>query len=142
MTYAKQGDSVKIHYQGTLSDGELFDSSRDRDPLEFRIGEQQVIPGFEKAVIGMSINGKKTVTIAAEDAYGPLMDQLIAQVDREQLPEDLTPELGMQLQMMQEAGEPLIVTVTEMDDKTITIDANHPLAGKDLTFDLELVAIS
>lgn len=141
MTYAKQGDSVKIHYQGTLSDGELFDSSKDRDPLEFKIGEQQVIPGFEKAVIGMSINEKKTVTIAAEDAYGPLMDQLIAQVDREQLPEDLTPELGMQLQMMQEAGEPLIVTVTEMDDKTITIDANHPLAGKDLTFDLELVAI-
>ncbi|MDT8423862.1 MAG: peptidylprolyl isomerase [Desulfuromonadales bacterium] len=141
MTYAKQGDSVKIHYQGTLSDGELFDSSRDRDPLEFKIGEQQVIPGFEKAVIGMSINEKKTVTIAAEDAYGPLMDQLIAQVGREQLPEDLTPELGMQLQMMQEAGEPLIVTVTEMDDKTITIDANHPLAGKDLTFDLDLVAI-
>ncbi|MDF1579709.1 MAG: peptidylprolyl isomerase [Desulfuromonadales bacterium] len=141
MTYAKQGDSVKIHYQGALSDGELFDSSRDRDPLEFKIGEQQVIPGFEKAVIGMSINEKKTVTIAAEDAYGPLMDQLIAQVGREQLPEDLTPELGMQLQMMQEAGEPLIVTVTEMDDKTITIDANHPLAGKDLTFDLDLVAI-
>lgn len=141
MTCAKKGDSVKIHYQGTLNDGELFDSSTDRDPLEFKIGEQQVIPGFEKAVLGMSINEKKTVTISAEDAYGPLMDQLTAQVEREQLPEDLTPELGMQLQMMQETGEPLIVTVTEMDEKTITIDANHPLAGKDLTFDLELVAI-
>lgn len=142
MSQVKKGDSVKVHYKGTLSDGELFDSSEGREPLEFKIGEQQVIPGFENAVLGMTLDEEKTVTIAADDAYGPIMDQLVAQVEREQLPADLSPELGMQLQMTQESGDPLIVTITEMDEKTITIDANHPLAGKDLTFALTLVAIN
>jgi peptidylprolyl isomerase len=141
MAQVKDGDSVKVHYKGTLTDGELFDSSEDRDPLEFKLGEQQVIPGIEKAVLGMAIDEEKTVTIPCDDAYGPVMDQLVAQVERENLPEDMNPDLGMQIQMTQENGEDLIVTITEMDEKTITIDANHPLAGKDLTFALTLVAI-
>jgi len=141
MAQAKQGDSVKVHYTGKLDDGTVFDSSAGREPLEFTVGGGQVIPGFDQAVDGMAIGDKKTVRIEAEQAYGPHNPQMTLQVPRGDLPDDLVPEPGMQLQATQEGGHSLVVTITEVTDEQVTLDANHPLAGKALTFDLELVAV-
>ena len=138
---AKNGNIVQVNYTGTLQDGTIFDTSVGYEPLEFTLGEGQVIPGFEQAVLGMKIGESKTVTIPADDAYGPHRDDLILVIDREELPTGLTPEVSQQLQMTQTDGATSIVTVTEVSDTTITIDANHPLAGKDLTFEIELVGI-
>jgi peptidylprolyl isomerase len=142
MSQAKQGDTVKIHYTGTLDDGTRFDSSEGRDPLEFTIGSGQVIPGFDKAVQGMTVGDNKSVNIAAQDAYGPRHEQMVQQVPKTALPEDLEPKPGMALQARGEDGKVINLTVTDVGDDDITVDGNHPLAGRDLNFDIELVEIA
>src|SRR4030042_6945614 len=138
---AKYGDTVQVHYTGKLADGTVFDSSVERGPLEFTLGAGQVIPGFEKAVLGMKVGDKKTVTIPVDEAYGPHRDEQVGELPREKLPSDLTPEVGQQLIMRQSDGSEVVVVITKVSDETVTIEANHPLAGKDLTFELELVKI-
>ena len=140
-TQAKDGDTVKVHYTGSLEDGTVFDTSLEREPLEFTLGQGQLIPGFEQAVIGMKIGESKTVTIPAEQAYGPYNNELISVIDRDNLAEGLDPEVGQQLQTQQPDGQTIIVTVIEVSETSITVDANHPLAGKDLTFEIELIEI-
>ena len=140
MTQAKQGDTVRVHYTGTLEDGQEFDSSRGLDPLTFTIGAGSVIQGFDDAVTGMAEGDEKRVTIAAEDAYGPRRDELTLQLPRAELPPDLELEEGSQLRMEQ-GDQSVVVTVRALDDVTVTLDANHPLAGEALTFDLRLVEI-
>jgi peptidylprolyl isomerase len=142
MSQAKSGDTVKIHYTGTLEDGTQFDSSQGRDPLEFELGSGQVIPGFEKAVEGMAVGEEKSVTITSEDAYGPHQEQMVQELPKSTLPDGLDPEQGMALQAQSQDGRPLTLMVTEVSEESITVDANHPLAGKDLNFDIELVAIA
>lgn len=138
---AKSGDTVRVHYTGRFDDGEVFDSSQGRDPLEFTLGGGQVIPGFDQAVAGMEPGDEKTVTIPATEAYGERRDELMLTVGRDQFPEGIDPTPGQQLQMTQ--GERVaVVTVAEVADESVTLDANHPLAGRDLTFDLSLVGIS
>jgi peptidylprolyl isomerase len=141
MSTAKSGDSVKIHYTGTLEDGTTFDSSAGRDPLEFTRGSGQVIPGFDEAVTGMETGEKKTVTIPADKAYGPRNEEMVITAPREQVPPEINPEVGQQLQMAGPNNQPIVVQVTEVTDEHIVLDANPPLAGKDLTFDIELVSI-
>ena len=141
MIEAESGDTVKVHYTGTLEDGTVFDTSVEREPLEFTLGQGQLIPGFEQAVIGMKIGDLKTINIPADQAYGPYRDDLILVIERDQLPEDLDPEVGQQLQMTQADGEVVRVMVSDVSEATVTIDANHPLAGKDLTFEIELIEI-
>ena len=142
MSEAKSGDTVKIHYTGTLDDGTQFDTSEGREPLEFVLGDGQVIPGFDKAVEGMAVGDNKSVRLEADDAYGPRYEQLVQQVSRSALPEGMSPEEGMALQSNSPDGHTLVFTVTEVAEDTITVDANHPLAGHALNFDIELVAIS
>lgn len=141
MAEAKQGDTVKVHYTGKLEDGTVFDSSKQDEPLEFTIGQGQIIPGFEKAVLGMNPGESKTVEVTPEDAYGPHRDEMVVEVNREALPANLDAQVGQQLQIQKEDGGNVIVMVTDTSDSSITLDGNHPLAGKDLTFDLELVEI-
>lgn len=141
MSEAKNGDNVKIHYTGTLDDGTVFDSSAGHDPLEFTLGSGQVITGFEEAVLGMVTGENKKVTIPAEKAYGPRNETMVIEAPRNQVPPDINPEVGQQLQMGGPGGETVIVRVTEVTDEHVVLDANPPLAGKDLTFDIELVAI-
>ena len=142
MSNAKHGDTVKIHYTGTLDDGSQFDSSAGRDPLEFEIGSGQVIPGFEKAVEGMAVGDSKQVNVPPEEAYGPRQEQMIQEVPKSALPGDLEPEKGMQLQAQNPQGQTMQLTVTEVGEDTITVDGNHPLAGQALNFAIELVAIA
>lgn len=142
MTQAKQGDNVKIHYTGKLDDGTVFDSSEGRDPLSFELGSGQVIPGFDEAVIGMSVGESKNVTIPSEKAYGPRNDQLVMEIPKSQVPSDINPEVNQQLQMGGPNGEIVMVTVTDVSDESITLDANPPLAGKELIFDIELVEVA
>lgn len=139
MRQAQNGDTVRIHYTGTLEDGTVFDSSRQRDPLEFTLGQGKLIPGFETGVIGMTQGAKKTVTIAPEDGYGEHHEAMVATIDRSDIPEDLKPEIGQQLQVSRPDGKTFNVILTGMDETSITVDANHPLAGKTLKFELELV---
>jgi len=141
MAQAKQGDTVKIHYTGKLHDGTVFDSSEGRDPLSFTIGNGQVIPGFEDAVRGMAKDEKKNVTIPMDQAYGPRNEELVINVPRNQVPPDINPEKGQRLQMQGPQDQPIVVVVTEVTDEYIMLDANPPLAGKDLIFDIELVEI-
>ena len=142
MTQAKSGETVRIHYTGTLDDGTQFDSSEGRDPLEFALGGGQVIPGFDSAVDGMTVGESKSVTIAPEQAYGERHEQLVQQVPKSALPEDMKPEVGMQLQSQSPDGQVMNLVVTEVEEATITVDANHPLAGQALTFAIELVEIA
>jgi peptidylprolyl isomerase len=137
----ENGKTVKIHYTGTLDDGTQFDSSAGREPLEFEMGAGMVIPGFEKGVADMVVGEKKTIHIPAREAYGERREELVMQFERSQLPDGLDPEVGMGLQMQSAQGHPVPVTVTAMDEENITIDANHQLAGRNLNFELELVAI-
>lgn len=141
MSEAKEGDTVSIHYTGRLDDGTVFDTSEDREPLEFTLGEGKVIPGFESAVLGMEEGETKTTTIPSDDAYGDRRDDLVLDVPEEQLPEDLEPEVGQTLQMRAGDGQTFQVVVTDIGDQSVEVDANHPLAGKDLTFDIELLDI-
>lgn len=142
MSQAKQGDTVKIHYTGTLDDGTQFDSSSGRDPLEFTIGSGQVIPGFDQAVQGMAVGDSKSVNITPEDAYGPRHEQMVQQVPKSALPENLEPVPGMALQARSDDGNVINLTVTHVGDDDITVDGNHPLAGRNLNFDIELVEIA
>jgi FKBP-type peptidyl-prolyl cis-trans isomerase 2 len=141
MSEAKTGDKVKVHYTGKLADGTQFDTSADQEPLEFTLGAGEVIPGFEEAVLGMNPGDTKTTTITAEDAYGDYDDELLLEVERDQFPPNITPEIGQRLQLHEANGEAFGAVVTSFDDETVTLDANHPLAGQDLTFDIELVEI-
>ncbi len=141
MTGAQQGDTVRVHYTGKLEDGSVFDSSVERDPLEFKIGEGQIIPGFEKAVVGMEAGQNKTIQIEPGDGYGPRHEEMVQVVERNQIPENITLEVGAQLQANHPEGGPIILTVTDLTEAEVTLDANHPLAGLDLTFEIELVGI-
>lgn len=141
MTAAKSGDTVRIHYTGTLQDGEQFDSSLGRDPLQFTIGQGQVIGGFEQAAIGLKAGESRTVTVPAADAYGEHRPDLVQEIERVSLPQDIDFQEGLQLQAQGPNSQPLMLTVTSVNDQSVTLDANHPLAGKDLTFDIELVEI-
>ncbi len=136
---AKSGSMVKVHYTGTLADGSVFDSSLQREPLQFKLGCGQVIPGFEQAVLSMNVGETKTVTIPADQAYGQRRDDLILVVEKEKVPADLNPKVGDRLQIRQPNSAPVLVVVTDINEKAITLDANHALAGKDLTFELTLI---
>jgi len=142
MAQIKKGDKIKVHYTGKLDDGTVFDSSKEREPLEFTVGDGKIIPGFEEAVIGMQPGESKTIKIEAEKAYGPYREELVAEVEKTKFPEDVKPEAGQQLQVKQENGQVIIVTVLGSTDTHVKLDANHPLAGKDLTFELELVEVA
>lgn len=136
---AKNGDHVRVHYTGRLDGGQVFDSSRDGDPLEFTVGKGEVIPGFDEAVRGMRVGDTKTVEIAPEDAYGPRRDGLVAQIERERAQFPVEPQVGMNLALPLQDGSQLEVVVTEVTETHVTIDGNHPLAGEKLIFDVELV---
>jgi len=142
MSQAKTGDTVKIHYTGTLEDGTEFDSSAGREPLEFSLGSGQVIAGFDTAVDGMAVGDSKTVTIQPAEAYGDRHDQLVQEVPKSALPDDMKPEVGMQLQSQSPDGQAMNLVIAEVAEESITVDANHPLAGQALTFALELVEIA
>lgn len=142
MSKAQAGNKVKVHYTGKLDNGDIFDSSVGREPLEFQIGGGQVIKGFDDGVTGMEIGEKKTIRIEAENAYGPVREDLVLTAERSQIPPEINIELGIQLQIPQPEGMPIVVTVTEITDEHVILDANHKLAGKALTFELELVEIA
>ncbi|GGH75011.1 MAG: peptidylprolyl isomerase [Bacteroidetes bacterium] len=141
MSTAKANDKVRVHYTGKLNSGEIFDSSVDREPLEFTVGAGQMIAGFDAAVDGMEVNEKKTVTLSPEQAYGPVNQELYHKVERSQLPADLKPEVGQILVAGSPDGREMQVKVHEVQEEAIIIDANHPLAGQELTFDIQLVEI-
>ncbi|WP_170426798.1 FKBP-type peptidyl-prolyl cis-trans isomerase [Ruegeria arenilitoris] len=142
MTEIKQGDTVRIHYTGTLLDGNVFDSSEGREPLEFVVGSGQIIPGLDSAMPGLAVGDKKRVAIACVDAYGPINPAARQQIPREGIPDDIPLDPGTQLQMQTPDGQALPVTVVEADEATVTLDANHPLAGQDLIFDIEVVSVN
>ncbi|MDA8595653.1 MAG: FKBP-type peptidyl-prolyl cis-trans isomerase [Flavobacteriaceae bacterium] len=142
MMAAKANDTVKVHYKGTLSDGQVFDTSEGRDPMEFTLGTGQVIPGFENGILGMDADQTKTIEIPAAEAYGDIKAELVQEVPRAQLPEEIKPEVGMQLMSQTPDGQQIPLIITAVTDDTITVDANHPLAGKDLTFEVTLVSVN
>jgi peptidylprolyl isomerase len=141
MQQVKSGDKVKVHYHGKLTDGETFDSSEGRDPLEFEVGAGMVIKGFDDSVTGMVVGDKKTVNIPVEEAYGPRSDEMLVEFPKERLPGDMMVEVGLPLMMSNESGQQFQVVVVEVKDDAVLLDANHPLAGHDLIFDIELVEI-
>jgi peptidylprolyl isomerase len=141
MSKARKGDTVKVHYTGKLDDGTVFDSSENREPLEFKIGEGQVIAGFDEAVVGMDKGESKTVRITAENAYGPHRQEMVVEVDRDRLPADREPKKGDLWQIHRDNDEPIVVLIADVDDSKVTLDANHPLAGKDLIFDIRVEEI-
>ena len=141
MQQAKKGDKVIVHYHGKLTTGETFDSSEGKDPLPFEIGSGMVIKGFDEGVTGMTVGEKKTITIPADEAYGPVNPDMVIEMPKDRLPEDMEVEVGMPLVMSDPQGQQFQVVVKELSDDKIVLDANHPLAGKDLVFDLELVEI-
>jgi FKBP-type peptidyl-prolyl cis-trans isomerase 2 len=141
MAQAKMNDKVKVHYSGTLSDGTVFDSSLEREPFEFTIGKGMVIPGFENGVIGMSEGESRKVSIISEDAYGLFRDELVGVIDKSRIPGDIDLQIGMVLQMRSPEGSATNVTVTDISEAGVTIDLNHPLAGKDLIFEIKLVEV-
>lgn len=138
---AKVGDTVKVHYTGRLDDGTVFDSSVDKNPLEFTIGSGNVIPGFEQAVVGMTPGEQKTETILTDNAYGPYVEEMVIVVDRAQMPSEMEPEVGQQLQIQHEMGQIIPVIITDVTGASVTLDANHPLAGEDLIFEIQLMEI-
>lgn len=141
MDIVQEKNNVSVHYTGTLENGEVFDSSRDRDPLSFEVGAGQMIPGFENAVKGMKVNETKKVTIGPDEAYGELKPDMVQKITKEQLPEGLDVHVGQQLASQLPDGQQIIVTVKDIAEEDITIDANHPLAGKTLNFEIEVVDI-
>lgn len=141
MAIARKGDTVKIHYTGKLDNGEVFDSSDNREPLKFKIRDGQVIPGLEDAVIGMEQGESKAVKIPAEKAYGPHQDKLVAEVDKSKLPDHIKPKMGDKLKIESPDGKINIAAVTDISESKVKLDANHPLAGKDLQFYIQLVEI-
>jgi FKBP-type peptidyl-prolyl cis-trans isomerase 2 len=142
MNKAKKGDVVKVHYKGTLNTGEQFDSSEGREPLEFTVGAGQMIAGFDRAIPGMAVGDKKTITIAPSDAYGEKKEDALIEFPKANIPGDMNLQPGMKLQLRNNAGQPVPVTVAEVKDDIVILDANHELAGKELIFDIELINIS
>ena len=142
MSDAKEGDTIKVHYKGTLEDGTVFDSSRDDEPLEFTLGKGQIIKGFENAVLGMSIGETKTVRIPSNEAYGPRMDELLLKFDKTDFPPDIEPIEGLILDLRNPDGRTLVARIIEVSGDLVTLDANHPMAGKDLTFKIDLMEIA
>ena len=141
MAAARRGDTVRVHYRGSLSDGTVFDASEGRDPLKFAVGQGQVIAGFDRAVEGMQVGESRTLTIPFAEAYGPHHDELMVTLDRAELPPDIHPEIGAEFEVNQPDQPPLVVRVAALTDATITLDGNHPLAGEDLTFRIDLVEV-
>lgn len=141
MSQAKKGDTIKVHYTGRLDDGTIFDSSKDREPLEVTMGTGSVIPGFENGLEGMAVGDTKTINIPTEEAYGVARDEMISEVEKSEFPSDITPEVGLELQLTQPDDSIINVTVSKIEGDKITIDANHPLAGKELIFELEMTEI-
>ncbi len=141
MSKAKNGDSVKVHYTGQLISGDVFDTSKDRQPLEFEIGSGKVIPGFEKGVIDMEVGESKRITIEPEEAYGQRREELVVNIMKSDLPDHITPTVGQQLHMRQRDGSSVNVIIADIDEDNVTIDSNHQLAGHTLYFDVELVEI-
>lgn len=142
MSKVKQNDTVELHYTGKLEDGQVFDSSVQREPLKVTLGQGMLIPGFENGIIGMEVNEKKTINIPKTEAYGEVREELFHKIEKEQLPQDIEPKVGMGLVAQNEDGSERQLRVSEVQDNFIIVDANHPLAGKDLVFDLELIAIN
>lgn len=142
MSQAKQGSTVQVHYTGKLTNEQVFDSSREREPLEFTVGAGQMIPGFDTAVDGMTIGDNKQVTIPAEEAYGARNEEAVFKLPKTQLPDDLEPQVGMQLQASREDGQTQALLIVGIEEEEVILDANHPLAGEDLVFDIELVAVN
>lgn len=141
MQQVKSGDTVKVHYHGKLTDGTTFDSSEGREPLEFEVGSGNVIAGFDSGVTGMQVGEKKTINIPVDEAYGQKQEDLYMEFPIDRFPSDMQPEVGMQLNMSNGSGQNFPVVITEVRQDAVVLDANHPLAGEDLTFDLELVEI-
>jgi FKBP-type peptidyl-prolyl cis-trans isomerase SlpA len=141
MSQVKANNTVKVHYTGKLSDGQVFDTSEGKEPIEFVLGQGQLIPGFEQGLIDMKVNEKKTITIAKEEAYGEVNEQLIQEVDKANLPQDMEPKVGMGLVSKSPDGQEMNLMVVDVKEKSIVVDGNHPLAGRDLVFDLEVVEI-
>ena len=140
-TAAKSGDTVAVHYTGTLADGTVFDSSREREPIQLVLGQGRVIPGFEKALMGMTTGETKTTTIPATEAYGEHRPDMVVEFGRDKVPPDSNASVGQQYQVQTSAGQTLVARVVKTSDDAITLDANHPLAGKELTFEIELVDV-
>jgi FKBP-type peptidyl-prolyl cis-trans isomerase 2 len=141
MSQVKENNTVKVNYTGKLSDGQIFDTSEGKEPIEFTLGQGKLIPGFEKGLIDMKLNEKKTITIPQEEAYGDVNKDLIQEVQKTELPQDMAPEVGMGLVSKSPDGQEMNLMVVEVKEDSIVIDGNHPLAGKDLIFDLEVVEI-
>ena len=142
MSKVKENDTIQVHYTGKLTDGQIFDSSVQREPLRVTLGQGMLIPGFEKGIIGMEVNEKKTISIPKNEAYGEIREELFHKIEKQQLPQNIQPEVGMGLVAQNEDGSERQLRVSEVQDNFIVVDANHPLAGKDLVFDLELIAIN
>jgi len=141
MSQVKANNTVKVHYTGKLADGQIFDTSEGKEPIEFVLGKGQLIPGFEQGLIDMKLNEKKTITIAKEDAYGEVNTSLIQEVDKANLPQDMEPKVGMGLVSKTPDGQEMNLMIVEVKEESVVIDGNHPLAGRDLVFDLEVVDI-
>jgi len=142
MSKVKDGDTVKVHYTGKLENGDVFDSSREKEPFEFTVGNKAVIPGFEKGLVGMGVGDTKTIEIPPEEAYGSKQDELVVVVNKSEFPDDITPSVGQRLQIKQQDGNPVVVTITDLTEDSITLDANHPLAGYTLFFEVEVLDIT
>lgn len=142
MTKVKQGDNVKVHYTGKLSNGNVFDSSQGREPLTFTIGQGMMIPGFEKGLLNMAVGEEKTIVLPPSEAYGDVREDMLAEIEKNQLPPEIKPEVGMELVSQQPNGQQMVVKIKEVKEKSIIIDANHQLAGKELTFEIKLVEIA
>jgi len=141
MSLVKENATVKVHYTGKLADGQVFDSSEGKEPIEFTLGQGQLIPGFEKGLINMKLNEKKTINIPKDEAYGDSREDLIQEVQKSELPDEIKPEVGMGLVSKSQDGREMNLLVAEVKEDSIVVDGNHPLAGKDLVFDLEVVEI-
>ena len=141
MSEAKNGDTVKVYYTGTLEDGTVFDSSKERDPLQFTLGKGQLIKGFEEAVIGMFVGETKSVRIPSDEAYGSHREDLLLKFNKSDFPPDIEPKGGLVINLVSPDGRNLLATITEISGDAVTLDANHPLAGKDLTFNIDLVEV-
>ena len=141
MTQAKEDDTVRVHYTVRLDNDTIVGSTKSEEPLQFTLGKGQVLPGFEQAVMGMNSGESKTILVAADQAFGPHLDEMVVVVDRGRLPEGLNPKEGDKIQLQTRSGETMTVSVTDVSESTITIDGNHPLAGKDLIFDIEFLEV-
>lgn len=142
MSQVKENNTVKVNYTGKLTDGQVFDTSEGKEPMQFTLGQGQVFPGFEKGLIDMKLNEKKTITITKDEAYGEINQDLIQEVNKSELPQDMAPEVGMGLVSKTPDGQEMNLMVIEVKEETIVIDGNHPLAGKDLVFDIEVLEIT